>query len=118
MRRLLLATLIAAMSVVAPAFAQDSEIDLHRLDAMIDQSQAALHALSPAWAIDQNDDDADLSAVTARFVRMQAQACQAKLVGPEFCGAPPVSNDAAERITAFWHQVCTLAKRPDLCVME
>ena len=85
---------------------------------MIDQSQAALHVLSPGWTMDQSDDSADLSAILARFTRMQAQACQAKLVGAEQCGAPPAKEDAAERILTFWHTVCAEAKRADLCVME
>jgi hypothetical protein len=115
-KRLAFALLLFAM----PAAAQDGDlsIDAHRLGVMVDESDAALHALSPAWTIDQNDDDADLGAIAARFARMQTQACQAKLVGAEVCGAAPAKGNAAEQISAFWRHVCALAKRPDLCVME
>jgi hypothetical protein len=125
----------ALLFLAVPALAQDSEIDARRLGVMVDESEAALHALSPAWAVEQaGDDDADVAATVRRFARMAARACQAKLMGPQFCATPydppwlattpadprAALDDAAAHIGAFWSEVCARAKpaSPNVCVME
>lgn len=139
MRSLALAILI----FVAPAFAQDGDpsIDAHRLGVMVDESNAALHAIAPEFPAAQPADDGDdtysaLVSATQRFATMQAQACRAKLMGPAFCGAPydpawlthkpadlrAAIDEASARIAAFWSDACARAKKAtgnaDFCAME
>jgi hypothetical protein len=140
--------LLALVLSAAPALAQSDtelQIDARRLGVMVDQSDAALHLLSSTWPLGQSvtDENGDaftvLIAAVRRYDAMMAQACRAKLVGPELCAAPydppwlkgkPPAPDAARaavdeasaRITPFWSAVCARAKKASgdasLCAME
>jgi hypothetical protein len=118
-----------------PAFAQtddgDPLIDARRLGVMIDQSEAALHAIAPTFPAVQSRDDGDgdayaeLVSAVRRYDATVAQACRARLVGPRFCGTPydpswlstPPSDlraaidEAGDRITPFWNALCAQARK-------
>ncbi|HEY2068820.1 MAG TPA: hypothetical protein VGG48_04640 [Rhizomicrobium sp.] len=136
---------LALLFLAAPALAQSDvelTIETHRMSLMMEQADAALHILSPAWPISQPADDGDGDAyaqllyATNRFNRTIAQACRAKLADPKFCAAPydppwlktkpadlhAAVEDASTHITPFWTDVCARAKPKtadaSLCVME
>lgn len=144
------AALAVLLALAWPAHAQADastlQIDARRLGVMVDQSQAALHALAPrGWpdAADGDGDDGDafaaLAAAVARYDAMVARACRANLAAPRFCGAPydppwlasrppgdaalrAEIDEAGDRISSFWSEVCARASQAtgdaDFCGVE